>query len=232
MDTPLTIVLVEDHDALRDVTVEALEHEGHDVTGVASAEDLSDAGNAHSADLYILDLKLPGEDGLSLASRIRASNPTAGIIMVTARTQPEERSAGYDAGADIYLTKPTSPTELIAAVRALARRIKPAIDGAPDEIRLHLAKLELHGRTGKVGVSLTEAQQLVAFLHAKDQQLESWQLIELGGREADDVSKKTMEVQMVRLRKKLTQIGAEEPTIKSLRGLGYRLCVRVVFAVD
>lgn len=230
MDTPLTIVLVEDHDALREVTVEALVRAGHAAIGIASAEDLPDARNAPTVDLYILDLGLPGEDGLALAARIRASDPTAGIIMVTARVLPEDRSSGYDAGADIYLTKPTSPAELMAAVRAVSRRIRPAAGAASGEMTLHMDKLQVRGPAGRVGVSLVEAQQLVAFMHARDQQLESWQLIELVGRDVDEAGKKALEVQMVRLRKKLIEAGAEEPTIKALRGLGYRLCVRMVMA--
>lgn len=194
MGVPLHIVLVEDHDALRDVTVEALVREGHEVVGIASAEDLPDETHAQGIDLYILDLNLPGEDGLSLAARIRASNARAGIIMVTARTQPEDRSAGYDAGADIYLTKPTSPAELISAVKAVARRIKPATHGIAGELTLDPEKLELRGPLGTVDVSLMEIQQLMAFIHAKDQQLESWQLIEMAGREPDDASKKVVEV--------------------------------------
>lgn len=224
MNRPLSIVLIEDHDALREVTAEALIADGHYVTSLSCAESLADEIDTQQIDLYILDLMLPGEDGLSLAKRIRASNTKAGIIMLTARTQTEDRTAGYFAGADIYLSKPTHPIELRAAVQALARRLCDVPSTTTGTCTLDLTRLELQGATARISLSALEAQQLTAFVHAKAQQLESWQLIALAHRPVDEASKKALEVQMVRLRKKLAQAGAPQPSIKALRGVGYQLC--------
>jgi len=231
MHSALNIMVVEDHEALRDVTVEALSQRGHNVRGVDSAEALPDEPGLFPIDLLVIDLNLPGEDGLSLASRIRAAQPDIGIIMITARTQVRDRAAGYDSGADIYLTKPTSTEELIAAVRALSRRIHPEDSESP-RFSLQLMSMSLQGPQGKAGLSSHEAALLAAFVRAKDQQLETWQLIALTNKEVTEASKKALEVQVVRLRKKLQQAGAQEPTIKAIRGLGYKLCLKVSLSTD
>lgn len=226
MDTVLNIIVVEDHDALRDVTVAALRVKGHHVTGVDSAEALAEMGNAMHVDIMVIDLNLPGEDGISLTSRLRASQPDIGIIMVTARSQLFEKMQGYESGADLYLTKPASLEELCAAIQALCRRIKPtaqltsALKIAPD-------KLTLSGARGEVGLSANEAMMLVAFARAVGHQLEYWQLIELTHNPESDFSKASLEVQIVRLRKKLIEAGSDEKPIKAIRNLGYQLCVGI-----
>ncbi len=232
MPNTLNIMVVEDHDALRDVTVEALAQRGHNVRGVDSAEALTDEPGLFPIDLLVIDLNLPGEDGLSLATRIRAAQPDIGIIMVTARNQVRDRMAGYDGGADIYLTKPTSSEELIAAVRALTRRIRPDEVLLPAALTLSLTTLMLHGPQANVSLSSHEAALLAAFVRAKEQQLETWQLIELTDKPISEGSKKALEVQIVRLRKKLQQAGAAEPIIKAIRGLGYRLCLKMTLNTD
>lgn len=231
MSNALNIMVVEDHDALRDITVEALAQRGHNVRGVDCAEALPEEPGLFPIDLLVIDLNLPGEDGISLAARIRAAQPDIGIIMVTARNQLRDRLAGYDSGADIYLTKPTSSEELVAAVRALTRRIHPQV--VPDTaFSLSLAMLALHGPQGEVSLSEHEAALLAAFVRAKDQQLETWQLIALGDKPVTETSKKALEVQMVRLRKKLLQAGAPEPVLRAIRGQGYRLCLKLGLSSD
>jgi DNA-binding response OmpR family regulator len=123
--TSLNIVLVEDHDLLRTVTESVLKEAGHQVLALTCAEEVDEALSFMNPDLYILDLNLPGEDGLTLSRRIRKSHPRVGIIMTTARTDISDRLDGYESGADIYLPKPTDPSELLAAAVALARRLHP-----------------------------------------------------------------------------------------------------------
>ena len=231
MPTPLNIMVVEDHDALREVTIEALSQRGHNVRGVDCAEALPDEPGLFPIDLLVIDLNLPGEDGLSLAARIRAAQPDIGIIMVTARNQVRDRMVGYDSGADIYLTKPTSADELIAAVRALTRRICP-VDQSASALTLNLDATVLQGPQGRSSLSSHESAILAAFVRAKDHVLETWQLIALTEKDVTEANKKALEVQIVRLRKKLQQAGAPEPTIKAIRGQGYRLCVKVGLSTD
>jgi DNA-binding response OmpR family regulator len=223
MAASLNIVVVEDHDALREVTVEALRSMGHHVHGVDCAEGLDDEIGAFHIDLLVVDLNLPGEDGISLARRIRAAQPEIGIIMATARGRIDDKVAGYESGADIYLTKPTSVEELTAAVQALSRRLKPDEPGQP--FLLNSAALTLQGRQGSVSLSVHDAAMLAALARAQDQQLEYWQLIALYGEEG--CSKSALEVKIVRLRKKLLQVGAGPHAIKSIRNHGYKLCMKL-----
>jgi DNA-binding response OmpR family regulator len=226
MDSRLNIILVEDNDDLRDATVDALQAMGHNVRGVDCAEALDDQLGAFRAELLVLDLNLPGEDGISVARRIRASAPDIGIIMLTARNQLSEKVQGYDSGADIYLTKPTSVKELGAAIASLARRIHPRAVPA-QALTLNPHTLQLRGSVGALDVSYHEATLLSAFAKAKDRRLEHWQIIELSGKTADEASKNSLEVQIVRLRKRLEQVGALSPTIKAIRGTGYQLCIAI-----
>ena len=224
MHPALNILVVEDHDDLREATVEALTAQGHVVRGVDCAEALPDERGPWPIDLMVVDLNLPGEDGISLARRIRTAQPEVGIIMVTARNQLKQRLAGYESGADIYLTKPTSIDELLAAITALGRRIKPPAP-VDQPLTLDLATFSLRGPQGVASLSAHEAALLAALVRARDHQLETWQLIALSFKEVNEASKRALEVQVVRLRKKLVQAGAPEQPIKVIRGQGYKLCV-------
>jgi DNA-binding response OmpR family regulator len=224
MDTPLNIIVVEDHDDLRMVTVAALRAMGHTVRGVDCAEALDDEVARFPADLLLLDLNLPGEDGISLARRMRQAQPEIGIIMVTARGAVQDVLAGYGNGADIYVTKPATSEQLGAAITALSRRLKPSAKNA-GALTLDTTVLQLKGPGGLVNVSDYESLLLAAMAKAADHRLETWQMLELTGKAADESDKRTLVVQMARLRKKLTDAGASEPTIKSIRGTGYQLCV-------
>lgn len=122
--SPLKLLVVEDHLALLEVTVETLAEQGYEVIGLPSAEAIDELPDHLVADIAVLDLNLPGEDGLSLAQRLSQIQPSIGIIMVTARRALEQKLAGYGCGADVYLTKPIAPEELCATVKALAQRLK------------------------------------------------------------------------------------------------------------
>jgi len=225
MDSTLNIVVVEDHDDLRDATVAALAQLGHRVHGVASGEALDDEIGSFRPDVLVLDLNLPGEDGLSIARRLRQVEPTVGVIMVTARAQVKDVAVGYGSGADIYLTKPTSPDILGAAVQALARRVLPTANATP--ISINPNTLQLNGPNAVANLSDHECSLLIALATAHDRRLETWQLMEMGDRHTTDFNKAALEAQLVRLRKKLEHVGASTPVIKAIRGQGYQLCMAI-----
>jgi DNA-binding response OmpR family regulator len=224
LSAPLNVLVVEDNDDLREATVETLKALGHAVQGIDCAEAVDDEAASFRADLVVLDLNLPGEDGLSLAKRMRAANPDIGIIMLTARNQVRDITSGYSSGADIYLTKPTTFEELAAAIKALARRLQPRTATTQGLTIKHNTR-QLHGPLSQVDLSQHEYQLLAAFAQARDHCLNTWQLIELTSKAAEATSKGALEVQIVRLRRKLEQAGAPSPTIKAIRGTGYQLCV-------
>lgn len=227
---PLHILVVEDHDGLRETTVEYLEAQGHVVRGVDCAEALDEFEELSRTDIVLIDVGLPGEDGLSLARRLRAAQPGLGLIMLTAHNQEEDKVAGYDSGADLYLTKPASPRALLAAILALSRRLHPdELNNVPeDALRLDLDALQLKGPLATVDLSESECGVLAGLTRASGHHLESWQLIELIGKDLDSYSKANLEVLVVRLRKKLLSAGAPEHGIKAVRGRGYLLWIPVI----
>jgi DNA-binding response OmpR family regulator len=225
MDTCLDIVVVEDHDSLRQMTVQVLREHGHSVIGLACAEELDNTPAALLTDLYIIDLGLPGEDGVSLAQRIRQANAHVGIIMVTARNELMDKVTGYENGADIYLPKPVSLDELLAAINSLARRIKAESNGKQNTLLLELHHFQLVGPTGKTTITASDTILLSALAQAPGQRLETWQLAEMLSKDVEAFNKASLEVKIVRLRKKITQVGGSEEAIKSIRLYGYQLCV-------
>ncbi|MCF8207985.1 MAG: response regulator transcription factor [Rhodoferax sp.] len=224
----LNIIVVEDNDDLRESTHDALKALGHAMRGVKGAPELDIALANGGADLLILDINLPGEDGLCVARRMRQSTPDIGIIMVTARARLEDKMQGYASGADIYLTKPVAMGELSAAIQAVARRLNAGTPNPPHALTLDASTLQLFGTLETVGVSKREAQLLEAFAKAPEHMLDNLRLTALSSASKDDLSKGAIEVQIVRLRKKLEQAGACGPTFKAIRGTGYQLCVPLV----
>lgn len=231
-DPQLNIVLVEDHDVLRLLIKQALEEAGHRVAGLSCAEELEDVAGGEPADIFVIDLNLPGEDGLSLTRRLRTAYPLAGLVIMTARSRLQDKLDGYALGVDLYLTKPVEPAELCAAIAALGRRHQRV---ATLMQREHAQVFSLHQqnlRIGKPGhsasaLSIAEAAMLTAFVRAPGQRLAYWQLAETLGLDLAVYPKSSLEVRVVRLRKKLIKAGAEPNCIESIRSLGYQLCAAV-----
>lgn len=220
----LKILIIEDNDELRETTRHVLEDEGYCVAAMSCAEELPE--QYEMFDLALIDLNLPGEDGLSLARRIRKTHPTIGLIMITARRLPEDRSRGYINGADIYLVKPVGLEELLAAIGALSRRLGFTVRNSG--LKLNVQGLFLLCDDGtRVGLLARETALLAALVTAQNQRLEQSVLIDVLGTESAADPKSALELQIVRLRKKLKQAGAQDPMIQSIRGWGYQLCMDI-----
>lgn len=224
----LSIVLVEDNDDLRELTADALRAEGHYVLALSCAEELEEKSRGAPADLFLIDLNLPGEDGFSLARRIRQAQPMVGIAIVSARADLQDKVHGYDCGADVYLPKPLPFAELRAAISSFGRRRRAQYEqvAAPTGA-LRLQQRDLHGPAGQLRLTSSEETLLTAFARAPSGKIETWQLTELFGIEIAGVSKTSLEVRITRLRKKLIQVGAAEHCLESIRGVGYKLSVPV-----
>ncbi len=223
----LNILVVEDHEPLRETIIEVLQRMGHHVRGIDCAEALPEQADLVCLDMAILDLNLPCEDGLSLAARLRETHPDIGLIMLTARVRGEDRAAGYAHGADIYLSKPASMDELEQAVLALKRRLgRFAVQRPTQSDSLHPKQRTLRLVDGRV-VALTahEAALLTAFVRSAQHILETWQIAEILGMDLDHLNKSAIELHMVRLRKKLPTIPGGVSPLQAVRGRGYQLCV-------
>jgi len=226
MLSSLKIAIVEDHADLRELFVDFLREQSHDVAGFCCADDLDDHLAGQDVDLLILDLNLPGEDGFSIARRLRSAHLGLHIIMVTARTAVEERIKGYASGADIYLSKPVTPAELAAAVGSVARREQEA-NSRHSKLMLDPVRLVLHSDQDEVALSKAEVALLKSLTEAPGRKLEYWRLMELLNLAQDDKGKSSLEVRISRLKTKMAQVGAPDPAIKSLWKEGYQLCAAV-----
>ena len=229
MAARLNIGVVEDHADLRELYVDFLRGEGHEAEGFYCGEELDDHLADCRADVLILDVNLPGEDGFSICRRMREAHPELYLVMLTARVSPDDRVRGYDSGADLYLPKPVSPEELSAVLRSIARRHARDEDKSPTLV-LDLQKLTLSGEKGETSLAHGEMAFLRALGEAPDKSLEYWRLLEILGLNSDDKGKSALEVRVSRLKKKIESDVHPGPVIRTLRCEGYRLCmpVRVV----
>ena len=226
MPASLKIAIVEDHADLRELFVDYLSAQSHDVAGFCCADDLDDHLAGQDVDLLILDLNLPGEDGFSIARRLRHAHPDLHILMVTARTAVEERIKGYASGADLYLSKPVTPAELAAAVGSVARRVADAAN-RHSKLMLDTVRLVLRSDRAEVALSKADVALIKSLAEAPGRKLEYWRLMELLDLEPDNKGKSALEVRISRLKTKMAEVGAPDPAIKSLWKEGYQLCVVV-----
>jgi two-component system, OmpR family, phosphate regulon response regulator PhoB len=220
-----TVLVVDDEPIVREVVVRYLERDGHEIL---EAEDVDSARNAlrqHSPSLVVLDLMLPGGDGLELCREIREGSELP-VIMLTARADEADRIVGLELGADDYVTKPFSPRELTARVRTVLRRASPRTNS---ERRLVFCDLELDPSTREVlvkgePVRLTAKEfDLLALLARHPRRVFSrQQLMDLvwGYEAAYDTG--TVTVHVRRLREKVEADPAKPRWIETVWGIGYR----------
>jgi two-component system, OmpR family, copper resistance phosphate regulon response regulator CusR len=220
----MRILVVEDEGPIATAVRSVLEADGHGVDVVADGLEVQAWARAYPYDLVILDIVLPGIDGLEVCARLRADGLAAPILMLTALDAVEDRVAGLDRGADDYLAKPFAMAELEARVRALLRRHSP--DRSPT---IRVGDLELdpgsHGvrRAGR-DIRLTSREfALLEFLarHA-GQVFSQARLIEAVWNADFDVESNVVEVYVRSLRRKVDG-GRRDGLIETVRGSGYRL---------
>lgn len=228
------IALVEDDALLRKEIFYHLKQDGFQVFAVSNGRSLDELLITEPIDIFILDLTLPGEDGLSIAKRIRTSIPKVGIVMMTARGSTADRVKGYESGADIYLYKPVAPEELAAGLNSLIRRLVPHSAGR--RWKLNLKDRSIEGPTiGKRAV-LTNSEKilLVGLIQAPNHTLENEVIAEILSQRvgAEEMGKRALESLVSRLRRKLADISdpGADVALKSVWGVGYQLCIAVDIA--
>jgi DNA-binding response OmpR family regulator len=224
-----SILVIEDNIMMQETLSELLIQEGHSVSLIDCGEALSELGH-DDFDVVILDVHLPGEDGFSIAKRLRSNFPLLGIIMLTACNQPEDSIIGYVHGADNYFSKPFQPQVLLAAIQNLGHRVVEAKKTLQPNPYLKLDYLKKTLWFAERSVTLTPVESLILrnFTLAKDQTLEEWQLQELITVDsAEENSRHYLQVILSRLRKKLVGLTQSGKSIKNIRGLGYCLLINV-----
>jgi two-component system phosphate regulon response regulator PhoB len=224
---PANILVVEDEPAIQELLALNLEHAGHHVLRARDAEQASELVRHALPDLILLDWMLPGQSGASFARRLRQDDRTkqVPIIMLTARGQEQDKVAGLDAGADDYVTKPFSPRELLARIKAVLRRRAPQLTDEPIEI----GGLRLDPATHRVSAGGTQLElgptefRLLHFLMAHPERVHSRaQVLDQVWGDHVFVEERTVDVHIRRLRKALEPTGHDR-LIETVRGSGYRL---------
>jgi DNA-binding response OmpR family regulator len=217
----MRVLIVEDDDIVADAIVRGLSAEKFSVHRVASAEAARAAVDAEEFALAVVDVGLPGADGLTFVRRLRSAGIAMPTLMLTARCTLTDKVKALDIGADDFLSKPFEPAELAARCRALLRRARGALDGV---IKLNRLSVDLAGRRlciDEAEVELTAREWLVLeCLVRRTGQIVPKERVQqaLAGPE-QDITANAVEVHVSRLRTKL----GEAAVIRSLRGLGYRL---------
>ena len=224
-------MVVDDDPTLRDLVTEYLGLNDIRVTAVSSGNEMREVMGREAIDLLLLDLRLPGEDGMKLARTVR-ENSRLPIVMVTGRREEADRVMGLELGADDYVTKPFSPRELLARIRAVMRRsqmeaIPPVRDdtlrayrfgGWELNVRLH----RLRGPQGRdIEISRGEFSLLCALLSSPQRILTRDQLLELSRMHSTEVYDRSIDVQILRLRRKIELDPTQPQFIKTERGTGY-----------
>ena len=222
-----TILVVEDEPQVQELLAVNLEHAGHRVVRAASAEEAEAKISHELPDVLIVDWMLPGESGLSFARRLRAAERTQRlpILMLTARAMEHDKISGLEAGADDYLTKPFSPKELQARIKAVLRRRAPEL--ADDAVQIDGLRLDPAGKRvtadgNVVNLGPTEFR-LLHFLMTHPERIYSrTQLLDHVWGDHVFIEERTVDVHIRRLRKELEATGHDK-LIDTVRGSGYGL---------
>ncbi len=230
------ILVVDDHADIRDLLKRFLEQHGYRVSCARDGREMKKLLEHSTIQLIVLDLMLPGEDGLTLCRELRVHSAIP-IVMLTAMGEDMDRIVGLEMGADDYLAKPFNPRELLARIKAVLRRSQPQ-DEPPAEIgvahyyfaqwQLDMLRRELVDSSG-IGISLSTAEfdLLKVFLERPQRVLSRDQLLDLArGREAQAFDR-AIDTQVSRLRRKLEQDAKNPELLKTVWGGGYLFAAEV-----
>ncbi|MES2340224.1 MAG: response regulator [Pseudomonadota bacterium] len=227
------ILMVDDDPGILDVVSDFLGKHGYLVDTAGDAREMEQALERGPVDLIVLDVMLPGEDGLSIARRLSGEGPP--IIMLSAMGEDTDRIVGLELGADDYLAKPCNPRELLARVRAVLRRAEQR--GASNGVgagcefagwRLDLVRRELRSPPGVVvNLSSGEFSLLRAFVERPQRVLTRDQLLDFARGPDSDAFDRAIDVQISRLRRKLDDGGGGTDLIRTIRNEGYMFTAKV-----
>lgn len=222
----VNILVVEDEPAIQELIAVNLEHAGHHVIRARDAESALGFVKNALPDLMLIDWMLPGISGVALARQLRQDERTRGIpiILLTARSEEQDKVAGLEAGADDYVTKPFSPRELMARIKAVLRRRAPQMTDDPVEVcglRLDPSTHRVFGNQAPLDLGPTEFR-LLHFLMTHAERVHSRaQLLDQVWGDHVFVEERTVDVHIRRLRKALEPTGHDRH-VETVRGSGYR----------
>lgn len=220
------ILIVEDEPTIAAALQDDLEFEGYDVEVVGDGATAASRAVQGNYDLILLDLMLPQKDGLTVCREIRAAGLSTPVIMLTAKGEEVDKVLGLELGADDYVTKPFSPRELLARIRAALRRGRETSPRASvyefGEVKVDLGKCEVWRKGKKVDLTATEFKLLRTFLAQPGQVLTLDQLIEQVWGKDIFLTDRVIYTHINNLRSKIEAIPAKPRHIVTVRGIGYR----------
>jgi two-component system, OmpR family, phosphate regulon response regulator PhoB len=221
------ILVVEDEPAIQELIAANLQHAGHRVLRAYDAEEAIRLVRETLPDIVLLDWMLPGMSGIQFARRLRSEERTRDlpIIMLTARSEEHDKIAGLDAGADDYLTKPFSPRELLARIKAVLRRRAPQMTEDTvdiDGLRLDPVTHRVSGDGKAIELGPTEFRLLHFFMTHAERVHSRTQLLDQVWGDHVFVEERTVDVHIRRLRASL-ELSGHDRLVQTVRGSGYRL---------
>ena len=227
---PSRVLIVEDEPDIRELVVHHLKREGYQVSAASSGEEALRQVQAAPPDLVILDLMMPAMNGLEVCRRLRQDPSTVSlpIVMLTAKGDEVDRVLGLEIGADDYVSKPFSPRELLARIRAVVRRARGQVGPKVKPVRVGFLALDPGARRATVSdreIVLTgyEFSLLYALASRPGRVLSREQLIDLAGGNPDEAFDRSVDVHVSRLRHKLGDDSKNPRMLKTVRGAGYML---------
>ncbi len=222
------IMVVDDEEALVRLITYNLSKEGFTTIAAYDGNQVSRLAAEENPDLIILDLMLPGKDGLEICRDLRRENIMTPIIMLTARDEEIDRVLGLELGADDYVTKPFSVRELTARVKAVLRRRTVQLESSPGDEELIIGsfiikpeKYEIYRQGQRLDLTLKEYELLALLLRNKGRVLKRDYLLEALWDYADSVNTRVLDVQISKLRDKI-ESSRDPKYIKTVRGIGYK----------
>jgi two-component system, OmpR family, phosphate regulon response regulator OmpR len=228
-ERPHRLLVVDDDPELRSLLQRFLSEHGFSVRAVESGKAMDVALQREPADVLVLDLMMPGEDGLAILRRLRATGEQVPVIMLTARGDPVDRVLGLEMGADDYLGKPFLPRELVARIAALLRRMAPARSMNSDEtvvvgpFLVNFSAMSVSRDGTVLPLSSREFALMAALARSAGRPLSRAQLIDRAlGRNAE-VTDRAIDVQVARLRRAIGDDAGEPRFIRTVWGVGYVL---------
>ncbi len=228
-DMDAHLLIVDDDERIRDLLKKFLMRNGFLVTAARDAAHARRVLSGLDFDMIVLDVMMPGEDGVSLTKALRETHSTP-ILLLTARGETEHRIAGLEAGADDYLAKPFEPKELLLRINAILRRMPeaPAQDAAAKiltlgPIRYDIERGEMWQGGDPVRLTATESQLMKIFSAKPGEPISRAKLVEDLGRDKGQAQERAVDVQITRLRRKIEQDPKQPRYLQTVRGAGYML---------
>ena len=218
------ILIVEDDPDIALGLEDDLTVEGHQMEVVRDGEIAARRGREAGWDLILLDVMLPGKDGFEVCRELRHARVRTPIILLTAKAQEAEKVLGLELGADDYVTKPFSPRELRARIKAVLRRFSAPVQETYrfGDVEVDFARAELRRNGKAVDVTPIEVKLLAAFIRSRGRVLSREQLLDAAWDQDIHVTDRAVDAHIVNLRRKIEPHPAEPRFLLSVRGLGYR----------